>query len=303
MANLRYPLSKLDASDDYLKITSIDYVAPGFNNTDPNNSYSLPSANDLINNKLAAGDKSIIHDTIILPVPDSIGDMNAVDWTSSGFNPVEATAAKFLQNGLDLSNIPGALKGMQDTLADVFKAANSGTTQRVVESMVIAAASNAILGGDRSYNELLSRYNGAITNSNVELIFSGIKLRSAFTFSFDMAPRSKDEADQIKTIIRSFKKNSAAKRAGTGTGKGLFLKAPNVFKLEYYSGANPHLYLNRFKICALNGMAVDYTPNGTYTTYPDGAPVSAKLSLVFQELSPIFSEDYDTTEGSYGTGY
>jgi hypothetical protein len=67
------------------------------------------------------------------------------------------------------------------------------------------------------------------------------------------------------------------------------------------SGANPHPFLNKFKICALKGMSVNYTGSGTYATYADATPVHMIMTLNFQELTPIFAEDYKNSDE--GVGY
>ena len=80
----------------------------------------------------------------------------------------------------------------------------------------------------------------------------------------------------------------------------LFLKSPHTFQLEYkYRGGNKsesHPYLNKFKECALQGCAVNYTPNGNYSTFSDGVMMSYQLTLSFSELEPIFNDEY-------GSGY
>ena len=95
----------------------------------------------------------------------------------------------------------------------------------------------------------------------------------------------------------------SGQKGGKGYGAGVFIKSPSVFRLEYKSGTKDHPYLNRFKMCAMTGMSVDYTGSGTYATYSDATPVHIKLDMTFQELTPIYAEDYDTTEGRKGTGY
>ena len=95
----------------------------------------------------------------------------------------------------------------------------------------------------------------------------------------------------------------SGRRGGEGAGQGIFIKSPSVFHLEYKSGNRNHPYLNRFKMCALTGMSVDYTGSGTYATYSDATPVHIRLDMTFQELTPIYAEDYDTPEGLNGTGY
>jgi hypothetical protein len=149
-----------------------------------------------------------------------------------------------------------------------------------------------LLGGS-DFNQNLSRSTGAVFNSNTELLFSGVSLRSGFSFSFDLVPRSKKESDEIKDIIRFFKSESAAQKgAAGGDAAGLFLKSPSVFRLRYMSGGKPHPFLNQFKICALNAMSVNYTASGTYATYSDATPVHMQMTLTFQELTPIYREDY-----------
>jgi hypothetical protein len=125
-----------------------------------------------------------------------------------------------------------------------------------------------------------------------------------------MVPRSKKESDQIKDIIRFFKSESAAQKgAAGGDAAGLFLKSPSVFKLQYMSGGKPHPFLNQFKMCALNAMSVNYTASGTYATYSDATPVHMNMSLTFQELTPIYREDYMESGGKTykssikGTGF
>ena len=54
----------------------------------------------------------------------------------------------------------------------------------------------------------------------------------------------------------------------------------------------PHPFLNKFKICALTGMHVNYTNSGTYSSYKDGTPVNIRMNLTFKEINPIYAEDY-----------
>jgi hypothetical protein len=129
-------------------------------------------------------------------------------------------------------------------------------------------------------------------------------MRPAFNFTFDMVPRYKNESDTVKTIIRTLKKNMTPQKGRPDVnGSGLFVSAPNVFKLEYMSGGNHHPFLHRFKPCALTQMSVNYNGSAQYATYADATPVHMQLTLQFQELSPIYAEDYETEEGKYGVGY
>ena len=42
-------------------------------------------------------------------------------------------------------------------------------------------------------------------------------------------------------------------------------------------------------------MTVNYTGDGVYATYDNGTPVSMIMTLNFQELTPVYAEDYEDT--------
>ena len=134
----------------------------------------------------------------------------------------------------------------------------------------------------------------------MELLFSGPTLRS-FKFQFKMTPRNFDEGQDIKRIIREFKRSMAPKITTTGTSENstnsLFLSTPDVFELTYRKGSGDHPYLNRFKQCALLDISVNYTGEGTYATYDDGTPVSMIMDLTFRELEPVYDSDYYNSLG------
>ena len=56
-----------------------------------------------------------------------------------------------------------------------------------------------------------------------------------------------------------------------------------------------HPSINRINTCALLAAAVDYTPDGSYMTYDDPrrTMTSYGITLQFNELDPIYEDDYD----------
>lgn len=296
---LRYPINNIRIGDDYLKIRVIEYTAPGFSLTGGFAQRTTEQAlnqNGSIQNSLA---------TIILPIPSNIQDNNAADWTTGTMNPLTSYLGSAGLNAIESNNLLGSLGGsVGQFFTDVGAAVNTGSGQKGLASATAAAAIQAALGqGD--INSIVSRATGQVFNQNVELLFNGVTMRPAFTFNFDMVPRSQKESETIKLIIRTFKKNMTPRKGVTDTnGGGLFVKAPNVFKLEYMSGGSIHPFLHKFKPCALTQMSVNYNASSQYSTYPDATPVHMQMTLQFQELSPIYAEDYDQTlEGTIGVGY
>jgi hypothetical protein len=128
----------------------------------------------------------------------------------------------------------------------------------------------------------------------MELLFQGPTLRQ-FGFTWRMSPRSELEAKNVKRIIRFFKQGSSPRKLNSQSGAGansLFLGTPNVFKLSYKTGNEEISGLNKFKICALVNMSVIYAPDGQWSAYDKGQPVSLQMSLNFQEIEPVYESDY-----------
>ena len=110
--------------------------------------------------------------------------------------------------------------------------------------------------------------------------------------------RPKDEAEQVIRIIRFFKQGMAPIRSQSN----LFIKTPHTFRLKYLHKNAEHRGLNTFKECALQSFGVNYTPTGNYATYGDGTMVQYEISMGFNELEPIFNDQYkdDSKEVSIG---
>lgn len=296
---LRYPQNNIGPQDDYFKIQVLKYEYPGLNLT---GGFALRTTEEALRQ---TGSIKRSQATIILPMPATIQDNNAADWQSGTMNPIAASIANAASSGVLSSNLPASVvKSFGNFFQNIGAAVGTGEGQQATAAATAAAGLQAALG-QGNINQIISRATGQVFNENVELLFNGVTMRPAFNFTFDMVPRSVEESQTIKTIIRTFKKNMTPQK-GTPevNGGGLFVKAPNVFKLEYMSGGKSHPFLHRFKPCALTQMSVNYNGSAQYATYSDATPVHMQMSLQFQELSPIYAEDYDQSlEGTLGVGY
>jgi len=303
VASLRYPSTKLDKSDDYLKIEIFDFTPPGLGFA------SRPDGKQLL--RLRTSDeaqKTGLNDlkgTIILPIPEGIVDSNSASWEAGGLNPIAqgivAASNAFLsgaEKNADVIESAGAMLGTVSGMVKTVLETNGPSAQKIISGYTAGLVANALAGS--SVGAVVGRSNGIALNPNQQLLFNSTVGRT-FQFGWDIVPRNKKESDEVKEIIRTLKINMAATRDSTKTVSGVFLKSPRVFKLQYMHGAGPHPFLNRFKIMALTGMAVNYTGSNTYATYDDGTPVHMQLTLGFSELTAIYSGDY--TEEVGGVGY
>ena len=296
--NYRYPIKNINASDDFLKIESYEYKPPGLN-LGETGSFAQRSSDD------AGYGKPTGRGTVILPMPQTIQDSNGASWGAGTMDPLQTATMGAAMGVIGGDNpVTGTANAVTQLLGKLGAASQTAIGQDLSKTFFATKASEALTGsGD--FNQSLSRQTGAVLNSNTELLFNGVAPPRAFSFSFDLVPRSEAESKVIKEIILFFKKESATQKGGeTGGAAGLFLKSPSVFKLQYMSGGKSHPFLHQFKMCALNAMSVNYTGSGTYATYSDATPVHMQMALSFQELTPIYREDYSNTNKPItGTGF
>ncbi len=245
---------------------------------------------------------------IVLPMQPNISSANSTNWGSDSANILQLVGGNFIYkyfSGIrENSNFVDSYNSMQGDLMQHLRDAAGLAGQ---EQQNIAA----LLAGQIVNANLLQRTTGTVINPNMELLFNGPRMRS-FNFTFDMVPRFKEEAEQIRKIIKVFKKYMApVKKPGNA-----FLDSPNIFLLDYiYNGdisdnevkalygsnGKSHPYLNKIKPCALTDFSVNYTPAGSYMTYRDGGSMTMyQISMTFSEIEPIYDTDYDLNKEDMG---
>ena len=266
----RYPEDIGGTKQDIIKFDMLEYR--------PSNFEDRPSVSSV--------DASKIIGSVILAVPGGIQDQSSANWTGESMDPIQKELAKtaFQTIGKGEEGITAAVDRANNALKT-----NGGEIKQLIQGIFAGKAA----GIDQ---QIFQRGQGQVMNPNMELLFGGPSLRQ-FTFNFLLAPRSESEQGQVVNIIRFFKQGmSPIKSEGN-----LFLKSPNTFRLRYIhrkSGEDfEHKFLTKFKECALTSTGVNYTPNNNYATFPDGGMVAYQLTLSFQELEPVFNNDYSDKEG------
>ena len=322
---LRYPAEALTEHTDYLQIDIEKYEAIGSNyitSTGSSGRYVIGNARQNraggTSSKKLAKKPLINAGTILLPIPSNIEDSNNVVYGDSSLNGLAAAGVSSVEAGMvGLGGFLGSggtdkvdFTALKDQVSNRLAAGLGGgdkeaamaTASDVITKKLVSEAVN-IFGANVTTQQLLARSSGEILNPNMELLFSDVTVRN-FRFNFKLTPRNPKEAEQVKLIIRAFKRNMAPQAQGGVQGAGnFFLRTPNVFKIRYRSGNKDHPFLNKFKQCFLTGVQTTYTGEGVYSTYDDRTPVSILLDLSFKEIQPIYDIDYDTRPGNRAVGY
>lgn len=242
---------------------------------------------------------------IVLPIPQQLSDISAIDWTDGKLNPIEAyglAATGSIINKFGQEGIGGGFDAVKQVLGQIGKDAAAAAGNPQIQNAVLAAVSGAAignLGGNVTANQLVSRATGQVFQPNLELLFNGVNLR-VFPFTFEFFPRNRDEGVEVKRIIRLLKESMLPSKGGA---EGVFISAPHIFQLTYMKGDGSHPFLNKFLPMALTNMSVNYTGSNTYSTFYDGTPTHIKVEVLFKELNPIYREDYDELGDDYSVGY
>jgi len=269
--NYRYPENLASTKQDIIKFTMLKYEPRQFQTGKEN----LGGFAERTGNRTTLG-------TVVLPIPSGISESNGVTWGQDTMTPSEAIMAN-----IALTSIK---KGLSEGFDKIGEAAAGASGSSDVKNAVAAGFAEAATG----VGGLMSRTQGAIINPNMELLFQGPSLRP-FNFSFKMSARSKSEAKQIIKIIRFFKQGMSPQKSESN----LFLKSPHTFRVQYiHQPLGPdasHPYIGEIKECALQNFVVNYTPENQYATFQDGVMVSYEIQMTFQELEPVFNEDYGNT--------
>ena len=303
---LNYPLDLLDTIQEFFQITAISYEAPNSSSLTPGGQKSGSSAlgstglasaySNITQDKLRSKRNSNDLGTVILPMPSQVNDANGSNWGDTYLNPLTAAGAGLLNDVAGTATNPvGGVLGLAGQLGDLAGIAkDSGDFASYIGALTTQKLIGKV-GLTIDENELLARATGKITNPNAELLYKGPRLRQ-FTFTYQLTPRSRAEATRIREIVRFFKQNMAAKRSS------FLLSTPNVFFLEYRrkgkSGTEKFKSLNKFKPCALVDFKIDNSARGSFwnSYYDDrndeSQPITTGISFSFQEIVPIFSDDY-----------
>lgn len=170
---------------------------------------------------------------------------------------------------------------------------NFSSSMSYDNSVTIASAAGALPLGEKN---VVSRVTGFLENNDAarlalnkagyvfnpqkQLLFKGIDFRQ-FNMSFTFTPYSQKEADDVKKIIKLFRKWAAPKKSGEAAG--MFWVPPALFGIEFQFQGSRNENLPRLQKCVVESVDVNYAPGG-WSAHSDGAPVQTTMTIQFQEI-------------------
>ena len=144
---------------------------------------------------------------------------------------------------------------------------------------------------------------GQAVNPQSTLSFEGVNLR-AFQMEWTLYPESAAEANDIKKIIRTIKRQILPRTQSlTGSNNDTtassalsraFLKYPAVCFINLL-GIDESSFV-KFKPCMVDSISVDYGPSGAIVIAQGGVPQGVKISMSFKELEIQTAEDFEDND-------
>jgi hypothetical protein len=120
-------------------------------------------------------------------------------------------------------------------------------------------------------------------NPAVEILFANTIARN-FTLEVLMAPRNEQESINMKSIIKTMRFHGAPEINDIFS---LFWIPPAEFDITFFNKGVENMNILRINTCVLERIEVDYAPTGVYSTFRNGHPVAARLSMGFREIEPL----------------
>lgn len=264
-----YPKEMSSLREDYIKIVSKRYVPDDLSDNTPLDAPVAPGSPEA---------------TIYLPIQGQLNDANTVSWGPHQLNPIQKELYKSGFNVISAQNTAEAVGTELNRLKNKIQQDLTSSGDSIAKAFAVYFASQAVGVGN-----MLSRTGGAVLNPNMMLLFNNPDLRK-FTLNFKFTPRNPDESKSIRRIIRALKQTSSVRKDETN----LFLLAPNIFEVTMHQGGNQnqHKSIGRKKVCALISVNTNYVPDGSYMTFEDGSLTSYTLELSFNEITPVYYDDY-----------
>lgn len=229
-------------------------------------------------------------DKCTLFLPQSVTFQDGVGFDDFDLGRIGAGAEQGINNGKSAVGIltQGPAQAVS-ALTDLFDRAPSSDIARLAATRIARAGGSAVQGGVQSALRVTA-------NPNKRILFREVRIRE-FSFSFKLSPTSKEEAEEIKRIIKFFRSNLYPEDFGVGEGENripIGYKYPNQFNIVMKHKGNEiaHRILPSYLVV----MQTVYNPTGM-GFFEDGNFTETEINLTFRESRTLNKKDI--LEGNY----
>ncbi len=248
--------------------------------------------------------------SIMLPMPQDLSTESNQQWQGKQFTATGRAAVAALAAG----NFSYASSVVENI------AGNATALQNAFNTTVLNSIPG--VGGNLEFNDVSGSTRGIVINPNAELLYDSPEMREVGMI-FRLVPRNYDESLEINYIIKAFRQASMPSW-GSGDqsllGPEIFngdekieesgginlgdmnnwIHVPKLCKFTFMTGSKANKHVIQYKPCAISGVEVNYTPDGTWSSHnnpsndnvmPGSAPTAIELRVNFMETKLIFADE------------
>lgn len=237
---------------------------------------------------------AVSNKTIILPIPRDLNDDTTVDAQQAELGITGSAAYDLLSGGVDISKIGDDLKAKTQSM---FGSDLSGAGSEALKNYGAfakfagrGAVDTLFPGAGLAANQLT----GTAVNPYATIDFNGVRLKT-HTFNWTLSPKSAEESETLKNIIKTIKQNILPKYesvAGqtTNSFSRALLTYPNLVRISFQGIDQDYYY--KFKKSVIQNFNVRYNNSNQLQVFEGGKPVVVELSMQLVEAAIHTADDY-----------
>ena len=232
---------------------------------------SKPGGNDVLGVGSLYNSTRRISDSVSMYLPANIEDITTAAYSDSatgivGFLAASGELGKVTDRASMAKLIGGTIKGL-----------GMDITAKAV------GAVGDVFGAEGTEQLIKKAFGGNADNPYMEVLFNAMQLRT-FTYNFQFAPRSEEEAIEVQKIIQLFRFHMAPELR---PDVNRYLGLPSQFDIHYMyltkeGVASENNFYNKIATCVLQDCKINYAPDGV-KSFADGGPVQTTMALTFKE--------------------
>ena len=232
---------------------------------------SKPGGNDVLGVGSLYNSTRRISDSVSMYLPSNIEDT-----TTAAYNDSATGIVGFLAASGELGKATDRAS-MAKLIGGTIKGLGMDITAKAV------GAVGDLFGAQGTEQLIKKAFGGNADNPYMEVLFDAMQLRT-FTYNFQFAPRSEEEAIEVQKIIQLFRFHMAPELR---PGANRYLGLPSQFDIHYMyltkeGVASENNFYNKIATCVLQDCKINYAPDGV-KSFADGGPVQTTMALTFKE--------------------
>lgn len=228
--------------------------------------------------------------TVTLPLQRDLRFSDNAQYETANLGVLGAGLEQGLRGGNPFEGVTrnGQLLQASSAIAAAAVAKGVGEAAGAAVGALTAGGPGAVLGASAlggAFDGLSPAVRSATriaTAPNQRTLFQQVNIRS-FAFTFKMIANNRQEAEEIKNIVKFFRQELYPEKIPLGeTGVPLAYKFPNMFEIDVRNaqGNNPAFKIQR---CYLRDIQTAFNSTAT-GMHDDGSFIEVDISLAFQEI-------------------